>query len=114
MACMESRAGTSDGRGDITFHWHETVTEVFLTMSAAGPCIEVAWKPTAESGVRVYLALEEATDLADALTAALIAHNRFSAENDGEDSGPDWGPSPSPEDLPPVFGPAVWPQEREF
>ncbi|MFI1920524.1 hypothetical protein [Nocardia sp. NPDC020380] len=115
MACTESRsADTVDGRGDIILGWHDVDTQVFLTVGSLGPCVEIAWTPTPETGVRVYLRLFEAEELADALTAALMTHARLSAENGGEDSGPDWDSSPSPQGTPPVFGSAVWPPEREF
>ncbi|MFJ9365310.1 hypothetical protein ACIRRA_12945 [Nocardia sp. NPDC101769] len=112
MACLESRAGTRDGSGDITLHWHEAATEVFLEMTAAGPRVEIAWTPTAESGVRVYLHLSEAEQLADALTAALMTHARVEAEVNGTESEPDWMPSPYPDGIPPYFGPNAWPLEE--
>ncbi|MFJ9363875.1 hypothetical protein ACIRRA_05555 [Nocardia sp. NPDC101769] len=58
---------------------------------------EVAWMPTDESGVQVYLSLSEAEELADALTAALIEHNRLLDGDDGEGSEPDWEPGQPPE-----------------
>ncbi|APA97081.1 hypothetical protein [Nocardia seriolae] len=87
---------------------------MFLTAGPLGPCVEVAWTPTPETGVRVYLRLAEAEELADALTAALITHARFSAEGNGNGSKPNWMPSGAPDWPDPEYGPSTGPRGGEF
>ncbi|QLY29268.1 hypothetical protein H0264_28895 [Nocardia huaxiensis] len=111
---MESRSASSDGHGDITFHWHEVKAEVFLGFTTEGPRVEIAWTPTPESGVRVFMEMDEVTELAEALRFALSAYDRFIAGDGLDDSGSDWTLSPSPEDLPPTFSASPWPQAGEF